>query len=87
MLELSRLAEDKLQLERVPFLLHEALEDSIQVLWHAADQKNLELVIDVSPSKVDGRWTDPSLGNHIVDSYLRYLRCPYLVMLTGCGKL
>ncbi len=30
----------------------EALEESIQVLWHAADQKNVDLIIDVDPSNV-----------------------------------
>lgn len=39
----------------VPFPLPQALEESIQVLWHAADKKGLELVIDVAPSSVSSK--------------------------------
>jgi signal transduction histidine kinase/CheY-like chemotaxis protein len=48
-LDRAKLDEGKLVLELLPFLLHDVLADSLEILATVAAQKGLELILDVQP--------------------------------------
>jgi signal transduction histidine kinase/DNA-binding response OmpR family regulator/HPt (histidine-containing phosphotransfer) domain-containing protein len=58
-LDFSKIESRKLELESVPFALREALGDALKPLALRADQKGLELVIDIDPGVPAGVVGDP----------------------------
>jgi signal transduction histidine kinase/CheY-like chemotaxis protein len=58
-LDFSKIESRKLELERVPFPIREVLSHAVKPLGVKADQKGLELLIDIAPNVPDGLIGDP----------------------------
>jgi PAS domain S-box-containing protein len=58
-LEFSKAEAQKLELDRIPFALRDALEDTLRVLAVRAPQKGIELALDVPPEVPDRLIGDP----------------------------
>ncbi len=52
-LDFSRIERDALELERIPFNLVELLQSSAQAFQHSAQQRGLELLLDIPPGLED----------------------------------
>eukprot|EP01114_Cavostelium_apophysatum_P018140 TRINITY_DN5546_c0_g1_i1.p1 TRINITY_DN5546_c0_g1~~TRINITY_DN5546_c0_g1_i1.p1 ORF type:complete len:784 (+),score=195.74 TRINITY_DN5546_c0_g1_i1:182-2533(+) len=52
-LDLSKMEENKMTLERAPFSLHNVIEDSLEVISFQSEKKNLELICDIDPRLQD----------------------------------
>ncbi|HEY2953477.1 MAG TPA: response regulator, partial [Verrucomicrobiae bacterium] len=58
-LDFSKIEAGKLQLEPIPFNLHECLEDTVSTVALRAHQKGLELALQISPEVPDALIADP----------------------------
>jgi PAS domain S-box-containing protein len=65
-LDFSKIEAGKLDLEQIPFSLRNTLGNTLKPLGMRADQKNLELLLDVGPDVPDAVIGDPSRLRQIV---------------------
>ena len=65
-LDFSKIESGKLDLERVPFCLREALEDAAELLAAKAMEKGVEMAVDINPKLGDWVYGDPSRLRQII---------------------
>ena len=65
-LEFSKVEAQKLELDRIPFMLRDVLEDTLRVLAVRAPQKGIELACDVPPEVPDRLIGDPERLRRII---------------------
>ncbi|MEQ9331313.1 ATP-binding protein [Thalassobaculum sp.] len=59
-LDFSKIEAGKLEIERVGFSLAEVVDGSAELLASRAEDRDLDLVVDIDPGLVDGRIGDPT---------------------------
>jgi len=65
-LDFSKIEAGKLEIETVEFSLMDVVNGSAELLAPRAEDKGLELIVDIDPSLVDGRLGDPTRVRQIL---------------------
>ncbi len=69
-LDFSKIEADKVELERIPFALHEGVEDWVQAFATKASQKQLELICRIDPAVPARVIGDPNRLRQVVSNLL-----------------
>ncbi|MFC4169835.1 ATP-binding protein [Teichococcus aestuarii] len=66
LLDSTRLEAGRLELERIPFMLEEVVEDMLDLLSPAAQEKGIELALDLPPGLHGRRLGDPTRFSQVL---------------------